>query len=809
MLYFIYLSEREEFFMLAHITEDNRKQTLKQHCRTVSALCVLWAKPLCLAAFSELIGLLHDFGKAVEAFQRYLAGGNEHPNHSAAGAIYAYKRWFQSGNAEEKIVAQIIALCVCGHHSGLHDCLRKDGTSPFLKYMDQEECLFYEEAKETFLREVASEAELDDLFHKACQEFRQLPEKMRKTSFFVGMLTRLLFSMLIDADRWDSACFEYRKDPWEQAASPDWDGLNRRLSMYCEEHFTGSDRLSAIRRTISDTCGEKAASSHGIFRLSVPTGGGKTLSSLRFALLHAGINHQQRIFYIIPFNTILDQNAKDIREALQEYPSILEHHSNVVIEDEKGEEQQRHQQLTERWDSDIILTSMVQFLNACYSGKNSDARRLHRLTNAVLIFDEVQALPQHCKTLFERAICFLSEFCGSTVVLCTATQPELDVKPTEIMENVTALYQDLKRVDYYPQLMPLKGVMDAAEALTELVCRKQAVLMVTNTKAAAWNIFDNARQLLMDHGYQPVSTPLGLSDDEIRALARSSTEKELLCVHLSTLMCAAHRLELLRWVRIWTKEQKNVLCVSTALIEAGINVSFPVVVRSLAGLPSIIQAGGRCNRNMEWKCGEVYIWRLEPDAEHLPAALEDISTGQVISQKLLHSLSDGAESLDSPNTIRRYFNNEKAKMENKANYPFEGSTLVELLEGNKRIAQTYAKNHPSKPLPRLMLRQSFRTVGEAFKVIEQTTMSVLVPYGEGQGLLTELERNISMEERFRLLRKAQRYSVNLFEDVYRRLAENGALHRIEDIDIVVLDSEYYDADGGVLTERRELEEIIF
>lgn len=796
--------------MLAHTTENGRQQTLKEHCTAVSNLCAAAAHELHLDHLAQLIGLLHDFGKGTADFQAYLNGVNIHPNHSAGGALYAYKHWLKTADNDLKQMVQMIALCICGHHTGLHDCIRADGSSAFLEYMAQEDTALYQEAEQNFLNEVATQQEIDELFHLACEEYRNLPKDCKESYFFLGFLSRLLLSILIDADRWDSACFEYRKSPFEQLRLPDWTELNHRLEHFSAEHFTGTDRLSLIRKSISDTCAKEAVSHPGIFRLSVPTGGGKTLSSLRYALIHAGINHHQRIFYIIPFNTILDQNAKDIRSALDDYPSILEHHSNVVFEDDNnGEKQTAHKRLTERWDSDIILTSMVQFLNACYSGKNSDARRLHRLSNAVLIFDEIQSLPKHCKTLFEQAVQFLTQVCGSTVVLCTATQPTLEVVSRELMPNVASLYHDLKRVQYIPQLSPPKSCMDAAQELAHLIHRKNAVLMIANTKAAAWNLFDNTRQLLIDSGYQPVETPSGLCDEEIRSFARSSTQKDILCVHLSTLMCAAHRQELLRWVRIWTKERKNILCVSTALIEAGINVSFPVVVRSLAGLPSIIQAGGRCNRNMEWNCGEVYIWKMDPDVEHLPAALSDISDGQVSSQKIL-SFYRQPDALNQPNTIQEYFIDFNQKNKDSVNYPCGGTTLVEMLGFNTKYLLTARFAHPELfSSNKLFLPQAFRTAGDAFKVIDQNTRSVLVPYGKGAALLAELEGSLSMEERFSLLRKAQAYSVNLFDHVYRRLDEAGALRRLEESDVVVLDSRYYEQDGGVCTEPRELEEIIF
>ena len=432
------------------------------------------------------------------------------------------------------------------------------------------------------------------------------------------MLTRLLLSILIDSDRWDSACFEYGINSTEEERRPNWNDLLNTYETYAKNTLNSDEWINKKRSEISDICKEKAAMKTGIYRLSVPTGGGKTFSSLRYALRHADINSKERIFYIIPYNTILDQNAEDIREALNQYEGILEHHSNIVLEND--EEQLNYKKLTERWDSDIILTSMVQFLNTLFRKENSNTRRMHRLTNAVFIFDEVQALPINCKGLFERAIIFLTSCCRSTVLLCTATQMELDLpqKPIELMgteENLISLNRTFKRVEYIPQIEKTFTNEQVAENLCDIIENKKSVLMISNTKASAWDIFEKTCNMLNENGYEFIEIEYGMSDKEIQERAKQSEDFEILCVHLSTFFCPAHRKAYIKWIKNWTKAEGRVLCVSTALIEADINVSFPVVVRSIAGLPSIIQAAGRCNRNMEQSpnVGQVYIWRLKEE----------------------------------------------------------------------------------------------------------------------------------------------------------------------------------------------------
>jgi len=223
-----------------------------------------------------------------------------------------------------------------------------------------------------------------------------------------------------------SLTFEYGIPSVYIEQQPDWAALLLRFDDFRRRELDTSGDIGRIRAAVSDQCFKHAAENSGVYTLSVPTGGGKTFSSLRYALKHASLYNKRRIFYIIPYNTILDQNAQDIRHALSDYPSILEHHCDVVTLSQN--EAETHHRLTERWNSDIILTSLVQFLNACFGASNTDARRLHSLTDSVLIFDEIQSLPAHCKTLFERTITFLSVCCEATVVLCTATQPQHGIR---------------------------------------------------------------------------------------------------------------------------------------------------------------------------------------------------------------------------------------------------------------------------------------------------------------------------------------------------------------------------------------------
>lgn len=799
--------------MIAHIrSSDKKTQALGEHCNNVRILCAHAAKPLGLEQTAALIGILHDAGKATPKFEAYLKSAalgecSSPHNHAPTGAIYAYCRWFR-GEDSVRAAAQTVAMCILGHHAGLCDCVSISDEYSFITAMSQADApLHYDIAVANFIGGIISETELDAMFRDAAEEVRLYINTIRKApitpdekSFRLGMLTRLLLSILVDADRWDSACFEHDADPFSSKNKADWGALLGSFERFRRKNLCGTGDINRIRADISEQCALRAEMPPGVYTLCVPTGGGKTFSSLRFALRHAEKNKMARIFYIIPFNTILDQNAQDIRTALDNYASILEHHSNVILPTE--DEQISYKRLTERWDSDIILTSMVQFLNACFSSSNTDARRFHALASSVLIFDEVQALPKHCLTLFERAVGYLCSCCGCTAVLCTATQPQLSIspRPTELVSAPRELCKKLKRVNFHAQLDKKTSSSEAAARLA-LMAQESSVLTIVNTKATAWDIYSDAAAHLEEGGYTLVTADPMLTTEQIYRRAESSTDEEILCVHMSTLLCPAHRQALLQWMKIWLAEHRRVFCVSTALIEAGINVSFPVVVRSLTQLPSIVQAAGRANRSMEYGMGDVYIWELcDEELRRLP----DIKNGRDITRAILNCC--GTEELEMPETVARYFSLEEPYIKKQRDYPLDGKTSVtELLSGNELGRMAANNKNSSKSI---VLCQGFRTAQQAFRVIDAATAQVLIPFGEGEKLIIRLSGQLEMHEEIRLLRQAQRYSVSLHKNIYERLSRERAIYPVGESGTLALKKEYYNAQAGVRFEPGELEEMI-
>ena len=763
--------------LIAHKRKsDNFEQSIALHSRNVARLCSASMARMGFAELGYLAGLLHDLGKCTVRWQTYfldrfygrptVAKGDVH--HAPTGAVFAFERWY-CGQFAEKAAAQIMAMAIYGHHGGLMDAFRVDGTSALLEKMAQnKDELCCDEAMENFFREVCTPEELDSRFRQAAAEI----EKKRASidAFSAGLLMRALLGALVDADRWDSACFEFGEDPFTDAAAPDWaaafNALERKLA-----EFPSDTPLAGIRAEISNACLSAAERRPGIFTLTVPTGGGKTLSSLRFALRHAEMNGQNHVFYIIPFNTILDQNSRDIRNTLGETVTVLEHHSNVVFDEKTSDDEiENYRLLTERWRSDLVLTSMVQFLNAFYSASNTDARRLCALTNSVIIFDEVQALPKKCTKLFEKAIRFLANFCGCTVVLCTATQPQLLLDTTEIMPDTQELFASLRRTRLIDETGVGKSVERAASDLARLIQKHGSVLMIVNTKRMAHRLYESVRQ------------------------------SGVACVHLSTDMYPEHRLRLIDEIKN-RPVGEPFFCVSTALIEAGINISFPCVVRSLTGLGSILQAAGRCNRNAELPdgtLGEVHIWRL---SEERLIGLPEIAGAQECSVGLL--TARGASAADAPESIAEYYAIERKYFDRLLPYPARADgidvTLLDILGCNGHVSQNEAR--------KLALCGAYRTAEKLFRVISSDTTQVLVERDRGEALAAELAGDPPMAQKLRLLREAQRYSLSLFSPVFSTLLSEGAIWKIESSGVYVLRKEHYDPETGLTMAAQIMEDL--
>lgn len=787
----------------AHVRKsDGVEQSIAAHCAGVARLAGENAGPLGLSHAAYLLGLLHDWGKACPEFRDYLrsaTGARDQDSdgfvdaarmkgkidHSTAAAQWLWEQGVARGT-QALPAAQALALCLASHHSGLIDCLSPEGQDQFRRRVEKPQSETHLAAALTNLPGLVTEAqqrtlpalkELHGRFLEITTRYKSTDNE-RLAAFDRGFLVRMLLGCLLDADRFDSAAFEFPTlHDLRGNGTPDWDALIARHEAHLAG-FPGEGRVNRLRRRISDDCRAHAEDERGLFTLTVPTGGGKTHAGLRFALHHARKHGLKRIIHVIPYTSIIDQNAAAARRALETGNDagriVLEHHSN--LEPERDTWTSKH--LGETWDAPVIFTTMVQFLETAFGGGMRGARRLPRLCDAVIVFDEAQTLPIRCVHLFCNVVNFLVRECGSSVVLCTATQPLLTKvdaakgcidAPVEMMNDPDRLFRELDRVEIIDRTsgnrtMTMPEIADLALA----ECRDLGnCLVVVNTKQAAMELF--------------------------RALA---AERPGEVFHLSTDMCAHHRKRILGLVRKRLDLKRPALCISTQLIEAGVDIDFRAVIRFLAGLDSIAQAAGRCNRNGAADKGRVHI--VTPEAESL-SPLPDIARGKDCTARVLRDFAADPESLGGnllhPLAMGRYFKYAFHDCRNDMDYPVDtgrDDTLLRILADN-------GKNGGNMPHP-LMLRQSFMTAARAFQAIDAPTEGVIVPYGAGKKIIAELQAEITPEQRRALLRRAQRYSVNLFPNRKRKLQEKGALQQIPDAETLVLDERHYSREFGLSDE---------
>lgn len=811
----------------------HEEQKLEEHLCGVAKFSKIHAEKICMGNYGELLGLLHDLGKYSADFQKYItdaikkddprfnpdedenfedpSGKKGKIDHSTAGAQFLYRE--NSSSNARKILGQILSLCLVSHHSGLIDCLTTDNNGTWDSYSRRlsksDSKTHYNECVENIdqnLLERIRTILTDESFTKPFEEksrdiVRTSPEKNPFSTiaqFHLGLLTRFLFSALIDADRQDTADSEKPKaGKYRQHGNyRTWKELMERLENKYRTYKT-KNHVDKIREEVSEHCLHAAKRPKGLFTLTVPTGGGKTLASLRFALGHADEHCMDRIIYVIPFTTIIDQNALVVREILEprEFPEdagkiVLEHHSNIGADVQSWKEKL----LTENWDAPIVFTTMVQFLEALFGAGTRGARRMHQLAKAVIIFDEIQTLPIKCVHLFNNAINFLVNHCGSSVVLCTATQPLLNLvdekkgalklsKENELIPDVGRLFDDLKRVRVHDcRKSPGWTYPEIAALAAGQVRENGSCLVVVNMKKAARIIFEEVDKDGFD------------------------------VFHLSTGMCPAHRKQMLKTIRQKLTNEEPILCVSTQLIEAGVDISFRSVIRLLAGLDSIAQASGRCNRNGESEIGNVFV--VNPEEENL-VHLKDIAVGKEKSNRVLDDYkcdpSKYGNDIISPVILKWYYENYFYERKDIMDYPVEAGrddTLLNLLSVNILAVNDFQR--ANKTMPTINLRQSFMTAAKLFKSIDAPTQSVIVGYGdEGKKLISQLCSAFDVEKQYALIKRAQQYSVNLFPHEFEKLVEQNALYRVQEgTEIFYLNDRYYNEQFGISMEPVGKEEFL-
>ena len=787
---------------IAHINPTTKEeQSVAMHCRNVGDFCECFGAKIGIQETAALAGEFHDFGKDTDAFETYLRYSVSHPddhsqrgsiNHSSAGAQFFYNNFYK-GDAFQRLAAQMLALAICGHHGGLPDIVCLEGFDDFIKKIRPQKEIFYDECIKNFIEPKIEIPPINERFYKSRDEIIEIIKHMKETeifnSFTMHLLVKYLFSCLIDADRLDTYNFMEGKKQGETDTNVSdlWVELSDRLEDAISK-FTKENKVDLLRGEISEACKNFANNEPGVYQLCVPTGGGKTLSSLRYALEHVKIKKfkKERIFYIIPFTTIIDQNARVIKDILKQDDVILEHHSNLVM----GNGHEDYKLLTERWNSPIILTTMVQFLNTLFSAGTQDVRRMHNLANSVIILDEIQSVPIKCIHMLNGALNFLSKICNATIILCTATQPLLSETekplllstPVDIIENVEEKFQQFKRVKLVDcRVIGGYNACELADFVLEKMKSIKNTLVILNTKNSVKELFNQLNQL---NKLLPEGDKFSL-------------------FHLSTNMCPKHRIKVLDEIKAKLKNDR-VICISTQLIEAGVDISFECVIRAIAGLDSIAQAAGRCNRHGEKPCSNVYIVNVNDESLSM---LPDIEEGKKCTEKVLGEFKDNPDSLCndllSPQAIKRYYKYYFYAREMEMSYNIVGlnAKLYDLLSVNTKGTDAFIVRNDTKP--QYPIKQAFKTAGEHFFVIDNITTGVIVPYGEGKDLITKINGNCSLGQLKAYIKEAQQYSVNLYENDVREIG-NG-ISPLKNGGILALREEFYDDDLGVTSEGKRME----
>lgn len=645
-----------------------------------------------------LAGLWHDLGKFSEKFQSYLtASGDIHKDeirervdHTTAGAKLA---------AATPPLGNLIATAIAGHHSGLLDA-RSDNA-----------CLLKRLIKET----PPTSAAPREIVQAPCPAPPSFITP-RSLPFAVAFFQRMIFSCLVDADFLGTEAFMDPRQANQRPFTPK--GIFEQARQLLREKITafGEPKTSVnrARASVVSDCITRAADAPGLFSLTVPTGGGKTLSSLAFALAHAIKHGHRRIIYVIPFTSIIEQNAKVFADLLASLGSdaVLEHHSNLSPDKETT----RSRLAAENWDAPIVVTTAVQFYESLFAAKTSRSRKIHNIANSVVILDEAQSLPVQYLAPCLRTLEQLYTNYQTTTVLCTATQPAITKNhlfpiglenPTEITSNTTKLFADLERVT-----VTYRGSLDDQTIASELASAPQA-LCIVNTRNHAQSLYK---------------------------LLPSSDES----YHLSALMCPAHRLQVLDTVRARLDQHLPVRLISTQLIEAGVDIDFPVVFRSMAGLDSIAQAAGRCNRNGTLATGHVHVFH----SQHISSERYFRETANVGHEILdLH-----ADDPLSTSAVKAYF--EK--------YYYQQKTQWDA----KAILDDFKIAPQDRHVPLLF---QYRTAAEKFKLIENNQIPIIIPWDQNAKHLIEKElRDESIPLHRKLFRSLQRYTVQIYENQFRK-----------------------------------------
>lgn len=689
---------------------------LLDHLRGTAERCERFADAFGAGEAGQIAGLLHDLGKYSTEFQRYLTGEGARVEHSTAGAKIAAEHW-------QNPLGRMIAYCIAGHHAGLANA-RESGARGAL--LERLRCEFGKHIP-ALCPDWQQEIKLPAQISPPPLQLRDA----ERTWFQFAFLVRMLFSCLVDADYLDTEAFYATTEGRnvERAGHPRLAMLREQLDRHLLQ-FDASTAVNELRAEVLDHVRRQAAERPGLFSLTVPTGGGKTLTSLAFALDHAVAHGLNRVIYVIPFTSIIEQNAEVFRNALGDFgeSAVLEHHSAFIDDRSRALEARDKLRLAmENWDAPIIVTTAVQFFESLFGDRPSQCRKLHRIANSVIILDEAQTLPLKLLRPCVAALDELALNYKASVILCTATQPALaetdDSQRSfrgglrgvrELAPNPPRLYERLKRVVVRSVDLP-----DDAAIAKQLLGNSQILCVVNNRRHA-------------------------------RALYTAIADEPGAC-HLSTLMCAAHRSILLRSIKEELGKGHPCRLIATSLIEAGVDIDFPLVLRAEAGLDAIAQAAGRCNREGRRPSGtsEVRIFQ----APQWPPPPELIQFAQV-AREVLRNHKDDPLSLSA---IEEYFRLLYWQREAGGDSSLDAHNVL-------------GRMHRSR------MDVPFEDIAREFRMIESHQVPIIVPYDERAR--HALDALVHAERIGYWARRLQPYVTQIPKQPFEALLASGAVQPI-------------------------------
>jgi CRISPR-associated endonuclease/helicase Cas3 len=708
------------------ISEDEC-QELKEHLDMTAAYAKEKAAAFGAAGIGEVLGRIHDIGKYNGDFQRKIRGATKSKvQHAVAGAYVLDNKY-----GKYDYMAKLFGIIVASHHTGLSDW-GTDADMDRITYLGKlknykYEVLPYEE--DVLLPE--------KLTHRT--DMKRQPDN-NIAAFQFASYIRMLFSVLVDSDFTDTE--EFCKGIKREAKHPSMKELFDRLM----ENMPQNDgrTVNEIRARILASCLLRAKDPQGIFTLTVPTGGGKTLASLAFALSHAVEHNLRRVIYVIPYTSIIEQNADVMKKKLGE-DNVLEHHAGIVadVDDFKS------RWATENWDIPVVVTTNVQFFESLFANKTSKLRKIHNIAKSVVIFDEAQMLPTDYLSPCMAIISELVENYSVTAVFCSATQPVVhkymygNIESSEIADNPDELSEMLKRVEY--RFVGRKSDDEIIEEVAEL----RSVLVVVNSRKHAFTLYNLAKKVIDTDGL----------------------------FYLSTLLTPAHRSEKLKQIKKRLKNNLPVVVITTQLIEAGVDVDFPIVLRSMAGIDSIIQAGGRANREGKLTdssgnpiLGKVIVFEPGYDDGEMPRALRATAS---IGKEVIYCLGDNAFGLEG---IKKYFELFYSTLE-RDGVMDKKEIMAEFEWGRGQIN-----------------KMNFASVAGKFKLIDDTnTYGVVISCDESRSLIAALRKgDCSWND----IRKLQKYTVSIYKSEFERLKKDNAIEVIEGINVLVTEK-YYSKEWGL------------